>query len=135
MFYCGFSGDFCGQSTTDDVNQKSAIVILAFANTNKDGTITVDSPNYPTSVVGGWKSSGKKVILSVGGQNGHWDVVFNSDASIDNFINSIDRYLTQYNLDGIDLDIEDYKAPPRIVAETIIKLKKKIGSKLLIVSP
>jgi chitinase len=135
MFYCGFSGDFCGQSTTDDVNPKSAIVILAFANTNKDGTITVDSPNYPTSIVDKWKSSGKKVILSVGGQNGHWDVVFNSDTSINNFINSINGYLTQYNLDGIDLDIEDYRAAPRIVANTIIKLKKKIGSKLLIVSP
>lgn len=42
MFYCGFSGNFCGQSSTDDVNSKSAIVILAFANTNSDGTITVD---------------------------------------------------------------------------------------------
>jgi chitinase len=33
------------------------------------------------------------------------------------------------------LDIEDYKTAPRIVADMIIRLKKRIGSKLLIVSP
>lgn len=76
MFYCGFGGDFCGQSTTDDVNPKSSIIILAFANTNDDGSITVDSSNFPTSLVNKWKAAGKKVILSVGGQNGNWNVVF-----------------------------------------------------------
>lgn len=135
MFYCGFSGNFCGQSTTDDVNTKSSIVILAFANTNYDGSITVDEPNFPTSLVSKWKSAGKKVILSVGGQNGHWDVVFKSATSSNNFVTSISNYLNKYNLDGIDLDIEDYKTPPRTVANTIIDLKKRIGSKLIIVSP
>lgn len=42
MFYCGFGGDFCGQSNTDDVNPKSAISILSFANTQKNGSIIVD---------------------------------------------------------------------------------------------
>jgi len=76
MFYCGFGGDFCGHSDTDDVNPKSAIVILAFANTQSDGSIIVDSGNYPTALVSKWQSSGKKVLLSVGGQNGNWGVVF-----------------------------------------------------------
>ena len=67
MFYCGFGGDYCGQSNTDDVNAKASIVILAFANTNNDGTISVDTSNYPTSLVNKWKGAGKKVILSVGG--------------------------------------------------------------------
>lgn len=76
MFYCGFGGNYCGQSNTNDVNNKAAIVILAFANTNSDGSISVDEPNFPTSLVSGWKSQGKSVILSVGGQNGHWSVIF-----------------------------------------------------------
>lgn len=135
MFYCGFGGNFCGQSTTDDVNPKASIVILAFANSKSDGSIEVDTANYPTSIVQKWKASGKKVLLSVGGQNGHWDVIFKSSTSIDTFVRSVAGWLTKYNLDGIDIDIEDYKTPPRVVADTIIKLKRAIGSKLLIVSP
>lgn len=42
MFYCGFGGQFCGQSKTDDVNQNVDIVILAFANTQKDGSVLMD---------------------------------------------------------------------------------------------
>ncbi len=86
-------------------------------------------------MVNGWKASGKKVLLSVGGQNGRWDVVFFSSANTNNFINSIYSALVEYNLDGIDLDIESYSTPPRSVANMIIALKAKIGSKLLIVSP
>ncbi len=110
-------------------------MILAFANTVKNGSIIVDTANYPTALVSKWKSSGKKVLLSVGGQNGHWEVVFESLANTNNFVNSINSYLIQYNLDGIDLDIEGYHMPPRKVAEMIIALKKKIGTRLLVVSP
>jgi hypothetical protein len=39
MFYCGFGSDFCGQSTFDDVNPKTWIVTLAFANTLLNGSI------------------------------------------------------------------------------------------------
>jgi hypothetical protein len=42
MFYCTFGANYCGQSTSNDVNPNVAIVILAFANTNSDGSITVD---------------------------------------------------------------------------------------------
>ena len=105
MFYCGFSGHYCGQSTTDDVNPRSSIVILAFANTNNDGSISVDTPNYPTALVNKWKSTGKKVILSVGGQNGNWLYVFASQSNIQNFIGSLSGYVQKYNLDGVDLDI------------------------------
>ena len=42
MFYCGFGQYFCGQSTTNDVNMASTNIIMAFANTNADGTIIVD---------------------------------------------------------------------------------------------
>ena len=75
QFYCGFSGQFCGQSNSDDINPRSSIVILAFANTQPNGTIKIDQPNYPNALVAAWKASGKKVIISVGGQNGNWDYV------------------------------------------------------------
>ncbi len=108
---------------------------MAFANTKSDGSIVVDSANFPSALVKNWKSSGKKVILSVGGQNGYWDTIFGSDNNINNFIKTVSTALTQFNLDGVDLDIEAYTATPRTVANTIMRLKSNIGTKLLIVSP
>ena len=72
MFYCGFGENFCGQSVLDDVHPDSSFVILAFVNTNYDGSVTIDDANFPTEHVNQWQSSGKKVIISVGGQNGNW---------------------------------------------------------------
>lgn len=42
MFYCGFSGDFCGQSRINDVHPSIDTIILAFANTHPDGHIIID---------------------------------------------------------------------------------------------
>lgn len=135
MFYCGFGGDFCGQSTADDVNPGASFIILAFVNTNADGSVTIDDANFPTALVNSWQSKGKKVIISVGGQNGNWGNVFASSTSISNFIASVSSILSQYNLDGVDLDIESYMATPFTVANAIIQLKAAIGTKLIIVSP
>jgi chitinase len=138
MFYCGFSGDFCGQSTYDDVHPSSSIVIMAFANTVANGAITVDDAHFPTASVRNWQSSGKKVVLSVGGQNGNWNAVFASTTSIQNFITSVGQQINRHQLDGIDLDIEMYNAPPATVARMINQLRtelNKLGKKLIIVSP
>lgn len=135
IFYCGFGGDFCGQSNTDDVNPAAKFVILAFVNTNADGSVTIDDANFPTALVNDWQAKGKKVIISVGGQNGNWGNVFASPSSINNFILSLTTIVDKYNLDGVDLDIESYNATPRTVANAIIDLKKALGTKLIIVSP
>ncbi len=42
MFYCGFGGDFCGQSKINDVYSTIDTVILAFANTIPSGKAIVD---------------------------------------------------------------------------------------------
>lgn len=135
IFWCGFSGNYCGQSTNDDVNPSSSFVILAFVNTNSDGSVDVDNANFPTALVNQWQSNGKKVILSVGGQNGNWNYVFASQTSIDNFVNSLVNSVNTYGLDGVDLDIESYQATPRTVANAIIQLKTALNGKLVVVSP
>ena len=42
QYYCGFGDNFCGQSTTDDVNPGTKLVILAFVNTKPDGSVVMD---------------------------------------------------------------------------------------------
>ena len=105
MFYCGFGKDFCGQSSTDDVASKASFVILAFANILTNGSIEVDNNNFPTNLQYSWKNTGKKVLLSVGGQNVDWDTAFTSAQNTNNFINSVVDAVNKYNLDGVDLNI------------------------------
>jgi len=135
IFYCGFGGDFCGQSVEDDVNPNAEFVILAFVNTNPDGSITMDEANFPAVYANQWQANGKKLIISVGGQNGNWNYVFASPATVSTFITSVVAIVEKYEFDGVDLDIESYNATPRTVANMIIDLKKALGSKLIIVSP
>lgn len=135
IFYCGFGGDYCGQSSTDDVHPHASFVILAFANTNTDGSVSIDDANFPIDLVAAWQASGKQVFISVGGQNGNWAYVFASGDTINNFVVSLTAVVEKYGLDGVDLDIESYMATPRTVANAIIQLKAALGSKLIIVSP
>nr|BAK02923.1 predicted protein [Hordeum vulgare subsp. vulgare] len=136
IFYCGFGGDFCGQSTTDDVNPKAKFVILAFANPQSDGSVLVDDANFPADLVKSWQASGKKVLLSIGGQNGNWPFVFGSDASVNTFVSTMASALDKYGLDGVDLDIENYQATPRTVVNAIKLLRAAIGdNRIIVVSP
>jgi chitinase len=135
IFYCGFSGPFCGQSKTNDINSKADFIPLAFSNIKSDGGVILHAANFPTALVNSWKQSGKKVLISVGGQNGNWSYAFASNRSVSAFTTSLAAAVQKYNLDGVDLDLEYYSATPRTVANMIINLKKAIGTKLLIVSP
>lgn len=105
MFYCGFSGDYCGQSKINDVHPSISTMILAFVNTLPDGKVIIDAENYPGNLTEEWKRSGKEIIISVGGQNGNWAFVFVNENSITNFINSLVDIVQKYKLDGVDLDI------------------------------
>ena len=135
MFYCGFGGDYCGQSTDNDVNDVSTNVILAFVNTNPDGSVKVDAENFPHDLRDQWHSQGKNVLISVGGQNGNWAYIFASADSVANFVASIADIITTYQLDGVDIDIESYMVTPRTVANMILDLRAAIGTKMLVVSP
>jgi chitinase len=49
-------------------------------------------------------SRGKKVCLSIGGQNGHVELPTTADR--DAFVSSVTAILNNYNLDGLDIDFE-----------------------------
>lgn len=133
-YYCGFGGDYCGQSTTDDTHQSASIIVLAFANINTDGTVVLDTANYPVSLVNKWQSQGKKVLISIGGQNAIWTRIFANSTTMQTAISSIAGILSSTTLDGVDLDIENYITDPNIVAAWINSVKAATG-KFLTVAP
>lgn len=139
MFYCGFGASYCGQSTTDDVNPGVSTVILAFVNTQIDGSVKMDEENFPHSAFSGWKTAGKKVLISVGGENGNWQNVYASDANTQRFVDSLVDIVKRFKLDGVDLDIESFSAAPTLVAKSIkllkLALNKVSTGQLLLVSP
>ena len=67
-----------------------------------------------------WKKANKKVIISVGGQNGNWAYIFASTQSVTNFVASLKNMIEKWELDGVDLDIESYQMTPRSVANMIL---------------
>ncbi len=127
-YWCGFSGSYCGQSTGNDVNAAATHVIMAFANTNQNGSIAVDS-DFPTSLVQSWQNAGKVVTLSVGGENVSWTTVF---ANTNTFALSVQQAVAQYGLNGVDLDIENGTATPQQVADAINLLRQYLGESAVI---
>lgn len=106
VYYCGFSGSFCGQSTTNDANINSSLIILAFANIATNGSIIIDQTNFPCDFVKLWQSEGKKVFLSIGGEAANWSSLFANNQSMQNALDSVQSILSMTGIDGIDLDIE-----------------------------
>lgn len=131
MYYCGFGKDFCGDSKINDVNEKSDIIILAFASSSNNGSIIFDDKNYQPSLVSAWKQKGKLVLISTNGQNNSWAYIFSSQAHTDNFVQSVSGLLQKYNFDGIDLNIESYEFGASKVVNMIISLRKALGTKII----
>ena len=95
MFYCGFGDQYCGQSSTNDINKDTKYVILAFLKTNTNGSVTIDVDNFPSSYKN-WKNQNKKVLISVGGQNGNWKAILSSQANTKNFIDSVKDIINKF---------------------------------------
>lgn len=78
MSYCGFGPFYCGHSFNDDVYTRSNSVLLAYALIAGNGAIIVDADNYPKNLVTTWRSTGKRVLLSIGGPSADWTHVYES---------------------------------------------------------
>ena len=112
------------------------VIVVAFADSAGNGNVsfTVDpnagSESQFISDVAALKAKGKKVVLSLGGQNG--TVSLNSDADAANFTNSLYAIIQKYGFDGIDLDLENgvsQGAPIQTYLVNAVKaLKAKVGS-------
>ncbi|MEU9332394.1 glycoside hydrolase family 18 protein [Streptomyces sp. NPDC048290] len=114
----GYWQNFNNSATVQKISDVPAaydIIAVAFADaTATPGAVTF---NLDTAGLGGYtvaqfkadiaakKASGKKVIISIGGELG--TVQVNSAASATNFANSVYALMQEYGFDGVDIDLEN----------------------------
>ncbi len=142
----GYWQDFTNGATPlrlSDVNTNYDIIAVAFANADpaNPGGVTFSVDSGLSSALGGYTDAqftsdvatlharGKKVIISVGGQNGTISV---SDAtSAANFANSVYSLISTYKFDGVDIDLEN-GVNPTYMGSALQQLSSRVGSSLII---
>ncbi|MYS85612.1 glycoside hydrolase family 18 protein [Embleya scabrispora] len=84
------------------------------------------------------QAAGKKVLISIGGQNGQ--VQLSTTAARDKFVESVGRIIDEYGLDGLDIDFEghslslntgdtDFRNPTTPVIVNLISAVKTLKAK------
>ncbi|MER5897827.1 glycoside hydrolase family 18 protein [Streptomyces sp. NPDC001876] len=84
------------------------------------------------------QAAGKKVLISIGGQNGQ--VQLASTAARDTFVSSVSKIIDTYGLDGLDIDFEghslslntgdtDFRSPTSPVIVNLISAVKSLKAK------
>ncbi|MEU6087774.1 glycoside hydrolase family 18 protein [Streptomyces sp. NPDC047085] len=122
-----------------DVPSAYDIIAVAFADaTSTPGAVsfTLDSSGLGGYTVDQFKAdiaakhaAGKKVIISVGGQNG--TVSISDSASATNFANSVYSLMQTYGFDGVDIDLEN-GLNATYMTQALRSLSAKAGSSLII---
>ncbi|MFJ1609749.1 chitinase [Streptomyces sp. NPDC088253] len=102
---------------------------------------TVESDADFKAAIKAKRAAGKKVLISIGGQNGQ--VQLTTTAARDTFVSSVSKIIDTYGLDGLDIDFEghslsldaadtNFKSPTTPVIVNLISalktLKAKYGS-------
>ncbi|MFF6776383.1 chitinase [Streptomyces sp. NPDC012637] len=101
----------------------------------------VESPADFKAAIKAKQAAGKKVLISIGGQNGQ--VQLSTTAARDTFVSSVSKIIDEYGLDGLDIDFEghslslqtgdtDFRNPTSPVIVNLIQavrtLKAKYGA-------
>ncbi|MCX5229023.1 chitinase [Streptomyces sp. NBC_00233] len=84
------------------------------------------------------QAAGKKVLISIGGQNGQ--VQLSTTAARDMFVSSVSKIIDEYGLDGLDIDFEghslslqtgdtDFRSPTSPVIVNLIQAVKTLKAK------
>jgi chitinase len=120
-----------------DVQSQYDIIAVSFADaTGTPGAISFTLDPTLSSELGYSKAdfiadiqakhaAGKKVVLSVGGQNGTISV--NDSTSATNFANSAYTAIQQYGFDGVDIDLEN-GINATYMSQALHSLASKVGS-------
>ncbi|MER7637272.1 MULTISPECIES: glycoside hydrolase family 18 protein [unclassified Streptomyces] len=121
------------------VSSQYDIIAVAFADaTTTPGAVsfTLDSAGLGGYTVDQFKAdiaakhaAGKKVVISIGGQNGTISV--SDSASAANFANSVYSLMQTYGFDGVDIDLEN-GINATYMTQALRSLSSKAGSSLII---
>ncbi|MBK6015244.1 chitinase [Streptomyces sp. MBT53] len=121
------------------VSSQYDIIAVAFADaTSTPGGVsfTLDSSGLGGYTVDQFKAdiaakhaAGKKVIISIGGQNGTISVSDSTSAT--NFANSVYSLMQTYGFDGVDIDLEN-GINATYMTQALRSLSSKAGSSLII---
>ncbi|MGQ4400420.1 chitinase [Streptomyces hayashii] len=122
-----------------DVPSAYDIIAVAFADaTSTPGAVsfTLDSAGLGGYTVDRFKAdvkakraAGKKVVISIGGQNG--TVSVNDATSAANFANSVYALMQTYGFDGVDIDLEN-GLDPTYMSQALRSLSAKAGPGLIL---
>nr|WP_255430014.1 chitinase [Streptomonospora sp. PA3] len=139
----GYWHNFDNGSTTMPISEVPSaynLIAVAFAG-NKAGTPGGITFDVAGGELGGYtnqqfkedvaavQAEGRKVVLSIGGQNGHVDVTDSAEAA--NFADSAYALMQEFGFDGIDIDLE-HGMNARYMEEALRSLRAKAGSDLII---
>jgi chitinase len=121
------------------VQSQYDIIAVAFADaTGTPGAVTF---NLDSAGLGGYtvdqfkadikakQAAGKKVVISIGGQNG--TVSISDSTSATNFANSVYSLMQTYGFDGVDIDLEN-GLNATYMTQALRSLSSKAGSSLII---
>ncbi|WP_405953261.1 glycoside hydrolase family 18 protein [Streptomyces prunicolor] len=121
------------------VSSQYDIIAVAFADaTSTPGAVsfTLDSAGLGGYTVDQFKAdiaakhaAGKKVVISIGGQNGTISVSDSTSAT--NFANSVYSLMQTYGFDGVDIDLEN-GINATYMTQALRSLSSKAGSSLII---
>lgn len=122
-----------------DVPNEYDIIVLSFADMDptKPGGVTFNVDSSLSSALGGYtnadlmndiqakRAQGKKVIISIGGEKGNINLS-SASPNVTNFVNSIYNIITQFGLDGLDIDLENGMNVANLT-NAVRQLQQKVG--------
>jgi len=127
-----------------DVPSQYDIIALSFAEMDltKPGGVTFNVDGPLATALGGYtnadliqdiqakRTQGKKVILSIGGEKGNINLG-SASPNVTNFVDSMYGLITQFGLDGIDIDLENGMNVPNLT-NAVRQLQQKVGSSFIL---
>jgi chitinase len=111
------------------------IIVLAFADDAGSGNVSFTpdpasgGQSQMISDIQAKHAKGKKVIISISGQNGNVDL--SSSANTTNFINSLSGIIRTYGMDGFDIDLENGMNAANMVS-AMRSLRSTFGANFII---
>lgn len=122
-----------------DVPSEYDIIVLSFADMDptKPGGVTFNVDSSLSTALGGYsnadlindiqakRAQGKKVIISIGGEKGNVNLS-SASPNVANFVNSIYNIITQFGLDGLDIDLENGMNVANLTS-AVRQIQQKVG--------